>query len=263
MGYAVSWVWERATGERWEVPEHLDVVVEPFELSVAVYESAARDGAWVDTRRARIPPRKVIVTGRMSWDALDQSYDSLAALAWTFSGGVGKFYRGSFARYLPAILTGFHPRNVVGNVWDLTAEFTTPEPFWLSTSLSTVSASLTPTELSRQVAIEVGGAWVVWPYITVSAVGAHVTNPKVTHPSGRYWEYSGTLSAGQTLVVDPVELTAKIGTTSVLGNINLSWFDPYDRLYLAPVDRSLTFSASSIGSGGRADIVLTWRRRWL
>jgi len=260
----VSWLWERSTGQQVPIPEVFDVVVAPVELQVAVYEPAGRDGAWVDTRRARIPPRRVTIRGRLAFETVREALDSLAGYAWQWSGGPGKLYYGDVSRYLELVLVQYNTEPVLGLVWDIEALFVAPRPFWQNSFESSVSGYVTPSQLSSNLDLQVGGGWIVWPRVTVSAVGAAVTNPRVEHPSGRYLQYSGTLQAGETLVVDPDALTAKVGPTDVLGSINLSWFDPQaGRLYLAPDDTRLTISASAIGTGGRADFTISWRRLWL
>lgn len=259
------WLWVRATGEEIELPVTLDAEIGNAELPVPVTRPEGRDGGVVDDRRVTLAPRPLSLSGRLQFESLEDAYEQVARLGWILSGGVGQLYaRDRRDRYIRAVLTRYAPEPEAGGlVWQVNADLIAPDALWLDLQ-EQVHKTTIMNAAGAEVSLQVGGQWKVWPRIFLSAAGGNVTNPRIgIMGTVRYVQYTGTLTAGQTLDLDPDLLTAKIGNTGVIGSINIGWFDPLDRFHLIPAVVRIRVSAGSIDVGAGLTAELRWRRRWL
>lgn len=259
------WSLKRATGELIDLPVNLDITLSPIVQSLSVVSPEARVGAFVDSSRIKLQSRRLNLFGKLSFASLSDARNAIADLGWMLSGGIIQLYpRETKQRYIRAILETFSATSAVGGlVWDIEAELLAPDGFWLDETLTTyITSCAVPASVRFQLAA--GGGWDVWPTIELSAVGASVTNPRIDNLTrNRFVLYTGTLTSGQKLVLDPDAVTAKIGTSGVINAINIEWFNPLDRFALIPQNQQMRLSAESIGTGGSLVLKLSWRRRWL
>lgn len=78
----------------------------------------------------------------------------------------------------------------------------------------------------------------VSPIITIQG---EAINPSITNiTTGTTLQYTGTVNAGQTLVIDCKEQTAKLDGTSVVGNVAGDW------ILFAPGNNTVSYSATNV-----------------
>lgn len=246
-----------------ELPDSYEVIIGPLEREVPVYSPAGRPGVVVDTQWVQPGPREVRLKGRREFGGLEEADLWHSWLAMLLSSGRCKLYpRYGQQRYLEVVMRSIHWEHVGALVWEVEADLLAPEPFWLFWHEWSVEFTISSSSPSTTLTPYVNGTWWAWPKIIIQAIGGNVTNPQFTNNSlSLVVSYNGTLLAGQTLVLDPVALTAYVGSTGVVDKINLEWFAPLSRFRLDPGLNTVTFSASSVGDSAKGWLV--WRDRWL
>jgi hypothetical protein len=113
-----------------------------------------------------------------------------------------------------ANLLAFAPQS--DHAWRIVAEFIAPDPFWAGAAVDIDAA---PASLPYNfTAANDGNAPALGAVITLRPNGGSLTDPKIAHAGG-WVQYTGTVSAGQTLAIDCSAWTATKAGTSVAGKI--------------------------------------------
>jgi len=261
-------LWE-IRGETYELPSTWDFLPGPVEWRVPVFGRAELEGSDVDTARIRIQPRAAQLRGLSQYPDLATARDQISRWASILSGDVGRMYpRDSREVYMRAVLRQWAATwDVGGLLVEVQAEFLCPLGLWESTTVYSASWSTTSASGTIQL-VDVGGGHRVWPRITMTVTGgsASATNPRVEVLDGsgnpvRAFRFSGTLSAGSTLVADPTVPRATLDSQDVTAAVNAEWLAPSGRLWLPHTGATLRLAADSLT--GTLSVTLEWRRLWL
>lgn len=142
----------------------------------------------------------------------------------------------------------FQPEGI-NNVYRLVVEFQLADPWWYAESATTVG----PTSIvsnPQNITVTNAGTYQVEDAIITTA--GLIADPKFTVGS-RWVQYTGTVPAGGTLVVNCGAYTAALSGANVTGDI--SHVGGVEWLLLQPGSNTFTVNASALGTAGQAPAV--------
>lgn len=274
-GYCETHEWRSARGEsirfvtRTEAQQRFMPPVSIHTIRVPQAQGGRFRGARHDERLVTIP---VVVPGPT--DGRDELRRWARALDPVAGEGTLTVVQGAHAgRALPCVYeAGLDEYSEEFPLLGLTTlAFRAAEPYWLDSTGSGVSATLSgvtwfpflplvlgPADIFAGPIITNPGDVDAWPVVTTIGPGTDLTVRNET--TGLSWTMYGTMTAGQTLVVDtrPGHKTARLNGTNVFGKLSAdSVLWP-----LVPGDNrvSIYFAGANLAS---SNVAFGWTNRWL
>lgn len=196
--------------------------------------------------------RLIRASGSIVKDSVDAAETRMNAIANGLNQGIQTLYRHSDRFYL-AQKRGWEPKlreGAAGLVWDFLVEWICADPFLYKASLDSVTGVTSGGALT--LSPNNSGTAFVYPRFTVTAsAGAPITTITLTNTTtGKSWTYAGTIATGNSLIVNPIDLTVKNNGTNDLTNFTGIHF------WLNSGANTITYS----GSDGT--VLIEWRARW-
>lgn len=177
-----------------------------------------------------IDPRRISIRGTVMKSTQPLLRDTLDVLGELFSRTKKRLQLWD-DRYIIASKSDFTFSYIPGSAMrgvDFDLQFFCDDPFWYSTTPTTVPHELTTGDTAIDVTqnkyrkaftLTNSGMFIVYPKITVTAGATPLTTCVVRNlTQGRYWVYSGTVAAAKSLVVNPIDFTVRNDGTDDLTN---------------------------------------------
>lgn len=164
-----------------------------------------------------------------------------------------------YARLLAVQARG-NVENWAADVAELTATFETAQGRWRSSSTTSAAATLPSGGAVRPLYINTGGNAPVEDAVITLAAMAAISSFRVQSAAlGVDWQWTGSLSAGQSLSVDCGALTVRRDTTDVYANFGLN------AGHTAPGWLPLAVGANTltVTTNGAGTATATWYNQWL
>lgn len=137
-------------------------------------------------------------------------------------------------------------------VYDFSWKFTMPEPFYQATTKTRNKQSLSSSPLTFT--LIVGGNVFSRPVIKITAGGSNITTLTIENlTTGQYMSYVGTITAGNSLIVDTEALTVQNNGSDDLANLTGD-----SEMVFLPGDNQIRITSSATGGTSRID----WFDRW-
>lgn len=204
---------------------------------------------------AYLQPRVVSLSGMImnsTWSTRDQLRDAVSAFAYAHGPGHKALYRDT-DRYVTAQVRSLTLGEDVGLLacpWR--CEFLAADPYWYS---STESSDTWASPLSGTTrSVTTAGLATSPPKLTVTVGAAGGTLNLTMVNAGKSWNFQGTVSAGDVIIIDHSAETVTRAGSSVMS----LWSGTFWTLAPGANTLEITYSGPSIAS-----VVTAWRDRWL
>ena len=206
--------------------------------------------------------RHVLLTGEVvkTSEALLDSYLDGLARRLVELGRDKLTFKSTDNRYLNAILSRYRTRAAARRIPALARgfdiDFLIADPFWYSTTES--DSGLVQPDASPFVfpsALNNSGEAETPPRIEIKAVGANKSNIKITNTTtSLFMDFTGTITAGQTLILDHDDMTVDNGGSNALNDIasGSSFFS------LVRGNNNISYTGPTSG----VDITVYWTERY-
>ena len=229
---------------------------EPLEFKVGEEEFPRRHGSLVQ-EVAFLRSRRIVLTGRVFKDDEATLKTYLEDLKQTFiEKGRDRLQLRDDNRYLNAILSGFSTRYIAGQAANRGApfslEFLADDPFWYSDTEKT-NAQDAIASSPHTYSITNSGKAHTPPRIEIKAAGGDATDVKLTNTTtGLFARFAGTISNGQTLIINSAKRTVTNGAANGLNDFTGSFWE-----FVAGVNNLQYEGPTGV------DVVVYWTERYV
>ncbi len=258
------WI-ENASGIDLQLQNYFDIPTFTRASEYDTIELPGRDGL-VLTREQYGTTVTGLINGMMLRDTETNLRTDLNSLAMHITDNPCKlkFDNAADERYLLVRFTPMRHSGVRHNTWARVAlNFEAIDPFWYKGTVDTGPATTAlrgGAEMTQSITYN-GAVPTEFDEIRWTGVlnGSNTANVKITHNgTSRFIEVLDTIVESKDLVIKQLDQTVDNDGTNAYSNVNAEF--KRIPLQLQPGSNSFTFT---VGGGGHADILLTWRDRFM